>query len=73
MFWWPHTETCADEFVIVRPAEFLKEVEKLYYIQENPDVSQDLKERAKFGYISRKLADALWAQSPSDSQGTGAH
>ena len=58
---------CADEFVIVRPAEFLKEVEKLYYIQENPDVSQDLKERAKFGYISRKLADALWIQSPSDS------
>ena len=58
---------CADEFVIIRPAEFLKEVEKLYYIQDNWEVRGDLKERAKFGYISKELADVLWVKSASDT------
>jgi ankyrin repeat protein len=56
---------CSDEFVILRVAEFLKDVEKLYYIQENTDVRVELRERARLGYISRELADELWVKSSS--------
>ena len=66
-----HCPECADGFVILRVAEFLREVEKLYYIQDNPNIAIDLRERAKFGYISRDLADALWVVSPSDPPDTG--
>lgn len=58
---------CSDEFVIVRPAEFLKEVGKLYYIQDNDEIRQDLKKRASLGYISWELADMLWPTKRSDA------
>ena len=56
---------CSSEFVILRVTDFLKEVEKLYYIQDNSELSADLKERAKLGYVSRELADELWVKGTS--------
>ena len=49
---------CADEFVILRPAEFLNEVEKLYYVAKD-QVSETLMERRDKGYISKELIEAL--------------
>ena len=60
---------CSDEFVLVRPAEFLKEVEKLYYIQDNDDIDPELKEQAKLGYISKKLVNELWPRTGSIRKG----
>lgn len=60
---------CADEYVILKPAEFLKEVEKLYYIEtaSGAQVSEVLMEKQKKGYISKRLAEALWTkQARSD-------
>jgi ankyrin repeat protein len=56
---------CADEFVIIRLAEFLREVEKIYYVQDNSIISGELKERAKRGYITKELANELWSMSDS--------
>lgn len=54
---------CADEYVILRPAEFVDEVQKLYDIGEY-EIDEALKSRHKKGYVSTKLADALWAKLP---------
>ena len=60
---------CGDEYVILRPAEFVKEVDKLYYLEmvegiEDSEEIQKLKEKHKQGYVSKKLAEVLWAEAP---------
>ena len=54
---------CADEFIILKPADFVHEVEKLYY--DTGDVDPKLKEDREKGYVSKEFARALWAQSKS--------
>ena len=52
---------CADEFIILRPADFMKEVEKVYY--DGDIVDEKMKGDHSKGYISREFAKALWSQN----------
>lgn len=57
---------CGDEFVILRPADFMREVEKVYYDEDTGD--EKTREDHSKGYISREFAHALWGQNKSKAR-----
>ena len=60
---------CSDEYVVLRPAEFLKKIDKLYYIHRTRgadgrpiDVPDDPKVDPRRGNVSGALARRLWSE-----------
>ena len=66
---------CADEYVVLRPAEFLKEIDKLYYIHrargadgQPIHIPDDPLLDPRRGNVSVALARRLWSEGTGDDQ-----
>ena len=66
---------CADEYVVLRPAEFLKEIDKLYYIHrargadgQPIHIPDDPLLDPRRGNVSVALAQRLWSEGTGDDQ-----
>ena len=66
---------CADEYVVLRPSEFLLEIDKLYYVHiakgadgEPLNIPDDPQHNHKVGCVSTELAWRLWSKGGKDEE-----
>ena len=59
---------CINNFVILKIAEFIQGIEKLYYIR-SASAPEELKHNIEYGILTQKLCDHLWEENGSDSFG----
>ena len=66
---------CADQYVVLRPSEFLLEIDKLYYVHsakgadgEPLNIPDDPQQNHKVGCVSVELARRLWSEGGRDEE-----